>query len=206
MTPEHEADLVVAARRDEAAGVVSLTLRHPAGEPLPAWEPGSHIDLVLGEGLVRQYSLCGDLADTGAWTVGVLREPDGRGGSAYVHDKLAEGAAVTVRGPRNHFALRPAARYLFVAGGIGITPILPMLAAAEAAGADWTLLYGGRTRGSMAFLDRLAAYGDKVRVAPQDESGLLDLDAYLGSPARTPWSTAAAPVRCSTPSRPAAPP
>ncbi|WP_405718178.1 PDR/VanB family oxidoreductase [Streptomyces sp. NBC_01537] len=182
MTPEHEADLVVAARRDEAAGVVSLTLRHPAGEPLPAWEPGSHIDLVLGEGLVRQYSLCGDLADTGAWTVGVLREPDGRGGSAYVHDKLAEGAAVTVRGPRNHFALRPAARYLFVAGGIGITPILPMLAAAEAAGADWTLLYGGRTRGSMAFLDRLAAYGDKVRVAPQDESGLLDLDAYLGSP------------------------
>jgi ferredoxin-NADP reductase len=182
VTPEHEAGLVVAARRDEAAGVVSLTLRHPAGEPLPAWEPGSHIDLVLGEDLVRQYSLCGDPADTSAWTIGVLREPDGRGGSAYVHDKLAEGAAVTVRGPRNHFTLRPAARYLFVAGGIGITPILPMLAAAEAAGADWTLLYGGRTRGSMAFLDRLAAYGDKVRVAPQDESGLLDLDAYLGSP------------------------
>jgi ferredoxin-NADP reductase len=182
VTPEHEAGLVVAARRDEAAGVVSLTLRHPGGEPLPAWEPGSHIDLVLGEGLVRQYSLCGDPADTAAWTVGVLREPDGRGGSAYVHDKLAEGAAVTVRGPRNHFALRPAARYLFVAGGIGLTPILPMLAAAEAAGADWTLLYGGRTRGSMAFLDRLAAYGDKVRVAPQDECGLLDLDAYLGSP------------------------
>ncbi|MFE2431121.1 PDR/VanB family oxidoreductase [Streptomyces sp. NPDC059373] len=184
MTPEHEAEVVVTTRTDEAAGVVSLTLRHPAGEPLPAWEPGSHIDLVLGNGAgpVRQYSLCGDPADRTAWTVAVLREPAGRGGSAYVHDKLTEGTSVRVRGPRNHFALRPAARYLFVAGGIGITPILPMLAAAEAAGAEWSLLYGGRTRGSMAFLDRLAAYGDRVRVAPQDETGLLDLAGYLGSP------------------------
>ncbi|MDX6310692.1 MAG: hypothetical protein QOF44_156, partial [Streptomyces sp.] len=171
MTPEYEADLVVAARTDEAAGVVSLTLRHPADEPLPAWEPGSHIDLVLGKGAgpVRQYSLCGDPADRTVWTVAVLREPAGRGGSAYVHDKLTEGTSVRVRGPRNHFALRPADRYLFVAGGIGITPVLPMVAAAEAAGAEWSLLYGGRTRGSMAFLDRLAAYGDRVRVAPQDE-------------------------------------
>jgi ferredoxin-NADP reductase len=180
--PEWTGELLVSHRADAATGVIALTLRAPGGGPLPAWDPGSHIDLLLGDGLVRQYSLCGDPADTGAWTIGVLREPDGRGGSAYVHDKLTEGTAVTVRGPRNHFALRPAARYLFVAGGIGITPILPMLAAAEAAGADWTLLYGGRTRGSMAFLDRLAAYGGRVRVAPQDETGLLDLDGYLGSP------------------------
>ncbi|MEV7090774.1 PDR/VanB family oxidoreductase [Streptomyces sp. NPDC093085] len=180
--PAYEGDLVVAGRTDEAAGVVALTLRHPLGGPLPGWEPGAHVDLLLGAGLTRQYSLCGDPADRTAWRVAVLDEPGGRGGSAYVHDKLTPGTSVRVRGPRNHFALRPAARYLFVAGGIGITPILPMVAAAEAAGARWSLLYGGRTRGSMAFLGRLARYGEKVRAAPEDETGRLDLDAYLGVP------------------------
>ena len=182
---EYEADLVVSARSEEAAGVVSLTLRHPSGDPLPVWEPGAHVDLLLPGGLTRQYSLCGDPVDRAAWQVAVLREPAGRGGSSHVHDQLTEGAAVRVRGPRNHFALRAALRYLFIAGGIGITPVLPMLAAAEAAGADWTLLYGGRSRDSMAFLDRLAELdpGGRVRVAPQDETGLLDLASYLGEPA-----------------------
>lgn len=114
----------------------------------------------------------------------MLRAPAGRGGSARVRDALAEGAAVRVRGPRNHFALRPAARYVFIAGGIGITPLLPMTAAAEAAGADWTLLYGGRARASMAFADHLTdRYGARVRLVPQDGHGLLDLAPYLGSPA-----------------------
>ncbi|WP_406103358.1 PDR/VanB family oxidoreductase [Streptomyces sp. NBC_01003] len=180
MNPPHEADLVVAARTEEADGVVSLTFRHPQGATLPPWEPGAHVDLVLTDGLVRSYSLCGDPADRAAWTVAVLHEPLGRGGSAYVHEKLTPGAVVRVRGPRNHFPLHEAPGYRFVAGGIGITPILPMVAAAEAAGAEWSLLYGGRTRGSMAFLDRLSAYGTKVRVAPEDETGLLDLDGYLG--------------------------
>ncbi|WP_446466215.1 PDR/VanB family oxidoreductase [Streptomyces sp. BRA346] len=175
--------LLVAARADATPDVVTLTLRHPAGHELPGWEPGAHVDLVLDDGLVRQYSLCGDPADRTSWRIAVLRAPDGRGGSARVHDTLTEGARVRVRGPRNHFALRPAARYLFIAGGIGITPILPMTAAAEAAGADWTLLYGGRTRASMAFADQLAdAYGGKVRLVPQDEAGLLDLAAYLAEP------------------------
>jgi ferredoxin-NADP reductase len=176
---EYERELVVSRRTDEAAGVVSLTLRHPAGAPLPAWEPGAHIDVMPAEGLTRQYSLCGDPADRSAWRIAVLREPDGRGGSAYVHDELPEGASLRVRGPRNNFRLVPAPRYLFIAGGIGITPILPMTAAAEAAGAEWTLLYGGRTRASMAFSGQLAAYGGKVRIAPQDETGLLDLASYL---------------------------
>jgi ferredoxin-NADP reductase len=179
---EYESELVVGGRSDEAEEVVSLTLRHPAGAELPAWEPGAHIDLLLADGLVRQYSLCGDPTDRTAWRVAVLREPEGRGGSTYVHDKLTEGTSVRVRGPRNNFALLPAARYLFVAGGIGITPVLPMVAAAEAAGADWTLLYGGRTRTSMAFTAELAVYGDKVRLAPQNETGLLDLASYLGDP------------------------
>ena len=175
----YEAELVVERREFAADGVLSLTLRHPLGEELPAWEPGAHIDVVLGPDLERQYSLCGDPADRSGWRIGVLREPDGRGGSAYVHGQLAQGDKVLVRGPRNHFALRPAPRYRFVAGGIGITPILPMLAAAEAAGAEWTLLYGGRTRESMAFKEELGRYGDRVTVAPQDEAGLLDLGSVL---------------------------
>ncbi len=180
--PEVELELVVDAREEAAEGVVALTLRHPAGGPLPVWEPGAHLDLLLDGGLTRQYSLCGDPADRSAWRIGVLREPAGRGGSAYVHDTLVTGTAVRVRGPRNSFPFRPAARYRFVAGGIGITPILPMVAAAQAAGAEWTLLYGGRTRASMAFTGELARYGERVTLAPQDETGLLDLETYLGTP------------------------
>lgn len=182
-SPEYESRLVIGHRADEADGVISLTIRHPDGAELPAWEPGAHIDLLLEDGLVRQYSLCGDPGDGGAWQIAVLREPAGRGGSAYVHDKLTEGTSVRVRGPRNNFALVPADRYLFVAGGIGITPILPMVAAAEAAGSEWTLLYGGRSRASMAFADRLAAsYGNRVRVTPEDAYGLLDLASHLATP------------------------
>ncbi|MFF5251102.1 PDR/VanB family oxidoreductase [Streptomyces leeuwenhoekii] len=175
----YDTELVVERCEPAAAGVRALTLRRAGGGALPAWEPGAHVDVLLGPGLERQYSLCGDPADRHTWRIAVLREPDGRGGSAYVHDRLEPGAAVRVRGPRNHFPLEPAARYRFVAGGIGITPILPMLAAAEAAGAEWTLLYGGRTRASMAFTEELARYGDRVTLAPQDVAGLLDLGSVL---------------------------
>ncbi|AXE90045.1 PDR/VanB family oxidoreductase [Streptomyces sp. Go-475] len=175
----YEAELVVGRREPAADGVLALTLRHPLGEPLPAWEPGAHVDVLLGPGLERQYSLCGDPADRTAWRIAVLREPDRRGGSAHVHERVAEGDEIRVRGPRNNFRLEPAPRYRFVAGGIGITPILPMLAAAEAAGAEWTLLYGGRTRASMAFGEELARYGDRVTIAPEDETGLLDLPSVL---------------------------
>ncbi|GHH73070.1 ferredoxin [Streptomyces sulfonofaciens] len=185
-TPPHseaELDLTLARKEQLADGVVRLTLVHPQGEPLPAWRPGAHIDLLLGPGLVRQYSLCGDPDDPSVLQVAVLREPDGRGGSEHVHDNLAEGGTVRIRGPRNHFPLVDAERYLFVAGGIGITPILPMVAEAARRGADWRLVYGGRTRASMAFADRLAGdHPDRVRLCPQDETGLLDLDALLGSP------------------------
>ncbi|WP_326660435.1 PDR/VanB family oxidoreductase [Streptomyces canus] len=183
--PPAPTTLTVAARTLAADGVVSLTLRRTDGGTLPAWTPGAHIDVLLdgdADGLVRQYSLCGHPAEREVWQIAVLREPEGRGGSAYVHDHLHEGSTVRVRGPRNNFPLRPATRHLFVAGGVGITPILPMVEAAEAAGADWSLLYGGRTRTSMAFLDRLAPHGDRVLVRPQDEYGLLDLAAHLGVP------------------------
>ncbi|MFJ5994891.1 PDR/VanB family oxidoreductase [Streptomyces sp. NPDC092370] len=175
----HETELVVTRREVAADGVLSLTLRHPLDEPLPPWEPGAHVDVLLEPGLERQYSLCGDPADRSAWRIAVLRESAGRGGSAHVHERLGEGAEVRVRGPRNNFRLEPARRYRFVAGGIGITPVLPMLAAAQAAGAEWTLLYGGRTRRSMAFAGELARYGDRVTIAPEDETGLLDLPSVL---------------------------
>lgn len=180
---EADLDLVVAARHDAADGVVVLTLAAADGGELPAWSAGAHTDLVLGDGLVRQYSLCGDPADRRTWQVAVLLELRSRGGSRYVHGELAVGSRVHARGPRNNFELEESKRYLFVAGGIGITPILPMVAEAEAAGAQWALVYGGRTRASMAFVDELVGrYGDRVDVRPQDETGLLDLDEILGRP------------------------
>ncbi|WP_226343942.1 PDR/VanB family oxidoreductase [Agilicoccus flavus] len=175
--------LVVADKRLVAAGVAAIELRDPDGARLPDWTPGSHIDLVLPDGVVRQYSLCGDRRDAHVYRIAVLREVAGRGGSAQVHDRLVVSDRVGLGGPRNAFRLAPAARYLFVAGGIGITPILPMIDAAERLGAQWQLLYGGRSRASMAFLDDLSRYGDRVVVHPVDEAGLLPLDAHLGEPA-----------------------
>ncbi|NUP14525.1 MAG: oxidoreductase [Streptomyces sp.] len=166
-----------------ADGVVSLTLDHPDGMRLPDWTPGAHIDLVLPNGSTRQYSLCGDRWDPYTYSIAVLRQPAGRGGSVYVHDRLTVGDRVGVGGAHNHFPLVPAGRYLFIAGGIGITPLLPMIRQAEVVGADWQLLYGGRTRASMAFHSDLAdAYGERVHVSPQDECGLLDLATWLGEP------------------------
>jgi ferredoxin-NADP reductase len=184
-TTSEEADLRlrVDRRATGAEGVVVLDLRDPTGAELPAWSPGAHLDLHLPAGLVRQYSLCGDPADRSVWRIAVLREPASRGGSEHVHERLDEGTEVAVRGPRNHFELVPAPAYLFVAGGIGITPILPMLRAAEAAGADWELHYGGRSRRSMAFLEALEdATGSRVTLHPADEVGLIDLDRILGHP------------------------
>lgn len=173
--------LLLDKREAIADGVVLLTLRHPDGDPLPGWTPGAHVDLVLADDLVRQYSLCGDPDDTSIMQVAVLREPDGRGGSRHVHDVLAVGQQIEVRGPRNHFELVEAKRYLFIAGGIGITPILPMIARIETTGRDWRLLYGGRTRSSMAFRDELEHLG-QVEICPEDEHGLLDLRTVLGEP------------------------
>jgi ferredoxin-NADP reductase len=180
---EVDLTLRVDRRTTGAEGVVVLDLRSPDGTELPAWAAGAHLDLRLPGGLTRQYSLCGDAADRSVWRIAVLREPESRGGSAHVHDALVEGADVEVRGPRNHFPLVPAPGYVFIAGGIGITPILPMIDAADAAGADWELHYGGRSRRSMAFLESLEeATGQRVTLHPQDEVGLIDLESLLGTP------------------------
>jgi ferredoxin-NADP reductase len=179
---ELEADLEIRRCELVADGVVALTLAHPDGKELPEWTPGAHIDLVLSESLVRQYSLCSSTSVRGEWRVGILRDPNSRGGSKFVHDELKEGSKLRVRGPRNHFPLLSSPRYQFIAGGIGITPILTMIESAEARGADWNLLYGGRERASMGFLNELERYGDRVTVCPQDEKGILDLPSVLGTP------------------------
>ncbi|OJW02518.1 MAG: cytochrome [Microbacterium sp. 67-17] len=169
-----EMDLTVLDVTSAADGVVAVTLGHPDGDALPQWTAGAHVDVQLvsatGEKLTRQYSLSGDPAGPETWRLGVLREPASRGGSLAVH-RLAVGDTVRVGWPRNNFALEPAPKYVFVAGGVGLTPILPMIRQAEAQGAEWELHFGGRTRASMAFLDELAAHGDRVRLYPQDEVG-----------------------------------
>lgn len=178
-----ERDLVVAARTEIARGVVALDLVAHNGRDLPAWTPGSHVDLILTDDagtLERQYSLCGDPADRSVWRVAVLREDDGRGGSVRVHETIDQGRRVRVRGPRNHFAFDPAARgrYRFVAGGIGITPLRAMAFAAESAGARWSLDYAGRSRDTMAFAAELArTFPDRVRLYPADEGHRLDVAA-----------------------------
>ncbi|MCX4739580.1 PDR/VanB family oxidoreductase [Streptomyces antibioticus] len=172
--------LRVAARETAADGVVRLRLE---GRDLPRWEPGAHIDVVLPSGLVRQYSLCGDPADTGSYTIAARLVADGRGGSREVHEKLPEGTEIEVRGPRNRFPLVAAPSYVFVAGGIGITPVLPMLRALPE-GADWRLVYAGRTRASMPFLAEIEAFGgERVTVV----EGRPDADVL---PADLPEGTA----------------
>jgi ferredoxin-NADP reductase len=169
----------------EADKVVSLVLVDPAGRQLREWAPGAHLDVVLPSGLVRQFSLCGDPRALDTYRIAVLREDAGRGGSVEAHRSLLAGSIVEVRGPRNHFALRDAKQYSFFAGGIGITPILPMVRAAGRAGRPWKLVYGGRTRASMAFLDELAEIGGgTLHVMPQDECGLPDVAAVLSDAGR----------------------
>ena len=170
----------IAALERVADRVVAMTLTHPDGEPMPEWEPGAHIDVLLENDIVRQYSLCGDPSDRSCLQIAVLRENESRGGSRLIHDDLRVGDLLGISGPRNNFELVDADHYLFIAGGIGITPILPMVAREEKAGADWHLLYGGRSDKAMAFTDELREqYGDRVTVRPEDEYGLLDLAGAL---------------------------
>lgn len=163
-----------------ATGVLTLELVDPAGGRLAPWEPGAHLEIELPSGLIRQYSLCGDLDDPYTYRIAVLRETQSRGGSWEIHDSQLVGRELTIRGVRNHFALAEAPRYLFLAGGIGITPIVPMLQHVERLGVPWQLVYGGRTRQTMAFLDVLATRrGGRCDVLTEDEHGYPDLDTIV---------------------------
>ena len=175
-------ELPVTAVRPVADSVISVRLGDPTGGWLPAWRPGAHVPVRLPSGLVRHYSLCGPLDDPAIWEIAVLREAAGRGGSREFHDTVTPGCRLEIGMPRNNFPLLPSDRYLFVAGGIGITPILAMCRAAAAEGVPWTLVYGGRSRSSMAFVDVLGSLpGGSLELVPQDERGFLDLPAIIAA-------------------------
>jgi ferredoxin-NADP reductase len=172
-------ELAVVRRRLIAEDIVELTMRRPDEQLLPAWSPGAHIDVQVAPDVVRQYSLCGKLGDRRHYRIAVLRERQGRGGSTAVHENLRSGSLVRVGMPRNNFALDRAPAYLFIAGGIGITPIIPMIEQIRSSGACWRLLFGGRRRASMAYVAELERLRE-VSICPQDRTGLLDLPAEIG--------------------------
>ncbi|MGW0179959.1 PDR/VanB family oxidoreductase [Nocardia sp. NPDC003345] len=163
-----------------ADDVVELVLVNPGRAPLPGWEPGAHLDLHLPGGMIRQYSLVPAPSDRAQYRVAVLREPRGRGGSEYIHTDLRPGTILRCAGPRNNFSFRPAPAYRFVAGGIGITPLLQMIECAEATRTAWNLMYFGRTASAMAWADELLTrYPDRVVRHPDDVHGPPDLSRAL---------------------------
>ncbi|MFF1555553.1 PDR/VanB family oxidoreductase [Rhodococcus erythropolis] len=175
-------ELVVRQMRWESHDVMSVRLEKSDGSALTAWTPGAHLDIHLAPSLVRQYSLCGDPDDKTCYRIAVLNDPASRGGSKHVHEQLRPGQLVAVSEPRNNFELIDAAHYMFVAGGIGITPILPMIREADRRGASWELHYGGRTRRSMAFLDEIAEFRGTVDIVCEDNAGMLNLPELLTVP------------------------
>ncbi|KAB8191885.1 2Fe-2S iron-sulfur cluster binding domain-containing protein [Nonomuraea phyllanthi] len=159
----------------EAAGIVSVILGSDDGAALPAWTPGAHIDVELASNLVRQYSLSGDPADRSSYRITVALEPGGRGGSRHVHERLRVGEMLTVSAPRSTFPFADAPRYVFVAGGIGITPLLPMMRRATAMGRPSDLYLAVRSRHAIPFRDELADGTGTVHVFASDEGRRLDL-------------------------------
>ena len=164
----------VTAIRPVAEGVLEICLADPEGKPLPDWEPGAHIEVETVAG-IRQYSLCGDW--DGDYTIAILDEPEGRGGSRVLHESTVIGSELRIRGPRNHFRLTDEADdYVLIAGGIGITPIKAMAQHLAASGRTWRLHYGGRSAASMAYVDEVRSLDpDVVSIVAQDSDGVLDL-------------------------------
>lgn len=179
----------VAAKVSEAEGICSYELVRLDGAPLPPFEAGAHIDVHVGAGQVRQYSLCSAPHETHRYLIGVLRDAASRGGSQAMHDTVQVGSVLTIGAPRNHFQLVEAPRVLLVAGGIGVTPILAMAEALAAKGADFELHYCARSPERAAFRERIAA----SRFARQahfhfdsaDAAQRLDLPALLAAPGQT---------------------
>lgn len=185
---DHVQQLTIVGREVVALdeNVIALTLGAADGSILPEWHPGAHLDLHLASGRMRSYSLCGDPGDRRHYRIAVRRIPEGGGGSIEVHDTLHLGDTVTVKGPRNAFPLAlpgygsPARKLRFVAAGIGITPILPMVATAERLGLEWSMIYSGRSAESIPFIAELARYGSKVTVRTDDVDGLPTMAELTG--------------------------
>ena len=180
-TVRAERELVVASRTAECDEVISLRLAAPDGTQLPRWQPGAHLRIELPSGRARHYSLCGSPADPGEYTIAVRRIDGGGGGSAEVHDALLPGTKLRAVGPRNGFPFGGEPVVLFLAGGIGITPLLPMVREAAALGLDWRLVYAGRSRACMPFIDAVTAIDrGRTEILADDETGVPDCAALTG--------------------------
>ncbi|MEU6234805.1 PDR/VanB family oxidoreductase [Kitasatospora sp. NPDC047058] len=172
--------LVVTARRQVAADAVELRLADPSGGPLPAWQPGAHLRLALPSGRERHYSLCGDPADRTGYRIAVRRLAGGGGGSVEIHDTLHPGSRLTARRPRNGFAFCAEPAVLLLAGGIGVTPLLPMAREAQRHGLDWRLVQVGRTADTLPYTDELRALDPRrVHLRTDDEHGGVPTGAEL---------------------------
>lgn len=181
-------DVRVRSRTSAARDIVMLELE-PVEGALPPFTAGAHVDLHLGNGLVRQYSLLNDPVEDHRYVIAVQRDRDSRGGSSHVHDALHEGAIVKISAPRNHFPLvEDAPHVVLVGGGIGVTPLLSMAARLASLGRSWELVYCARTRDHAAARDTLAGYGEHVRFNFDQEPGgsMLDLVQLV---ARAPEGT-----------------
>lgn len=166
----------------EARDVVRLELRPVGGGALPSFEAGGHVEVTLPNGLVRHYSLVNDCRETDRYVIAVGRAADGRGGSDYIHRSIRCGSQLKISTPRNNFPLDPkAGSYLFLAGGIGVTPIMAMIRWCEANGRPWRLVYATRSRQRAAFYEDLSGFGsDRVRFHFDDEQGgFLDVAGAL---------------------------
>lgn len=174
----------IIAKHPVADGVVRFRLARVDGRPIEPWYAGAHLTLRLPIGIERQYSLCSDPADRDYVDIAVLRAEPAGAGSAYLHDVIVVGDELEAIGPRNNFPLEAAHDYLFIAGGIGITPIRAMIEALPPT-RTWRLLYLGSTRSQLAFADELVQrYGDRVQVITGDErTERIDLDRVIAATA-----------------------
>lgn len=190
--------VVVDDVRQVATDIIRLRLKSPDGSAMPRWTPGSHIDVECGTpDLSRQYSLCGDPADSSVLEIAVLKDPDSRGGSRWLHENIQRGDKIKIRGPRNHFRFDESTKKaIFIAGGIGITPVATMARRARELGIDYELHYSGRSRDTMAYLDELSQlHGARLHVYAKDEGRRNDFSQLLGQPQAETQVYACGPVR-----------
>jgi ferredoxin-NADP reductase len=181
-------DLVVTDSRSETSQIKAFTLARPDGEPLPTWTAGAHVKVRLPDGDERSYSLINSALDPTAtvlprsYRLGVRLEEDSRGGSRYMH-ALKPGDTVAVSAPTNNFALEPASNpIVLLAGGIGITPLISMAAELAAWGARFRMIYAGRSRAHLAFLDELSqSAGAQLTLHTDDRSGVFDVNVLMDS-------------------------
>lgn len=181
--------LQLRAIRLQAEGIHAFDLAHPDGDELPNVEAGAHVDVTVPGGHVRAYSLAGDPRDRSRWTLGVLRDAKGQGGSRALHDGVRVGDLLTIGAPRNAFSLKPGAEHvILLAGGIGITPLKAMAHVLAAEGRSFELHYCARSARHAAFVDELRALVPSDRLFLHFDGGDatqgLDIAALLANPAR----------------------